>query len=144
MRWSDGLRRRDLKRTAVRRLRADMTDAERILWGFLRNRRFGGVKFRRQQPIGPYIADFFCPSARLIVELDGDQHGIEEQRLHDEARTRYLNEQGYSVIRFSNLDLLKHEDVVMETIERALMPGARPLPEPPSAVRPSLKGRVEQ
>ncbi|MEJ0025394.1 MAG: endonuclease domain-containing protein [Rhizomicrobium sp.] len=144
MRWSDGLRRRDLKQTAARRLRTDMTDAERVLWALLRNRRLGGVKFRRQQPIGPYIADFFCRSARLVVELDGDQHGVAEQQLHDEARTRYLNDQGYSVIRFSNLDVLKHRDVVMESVEHALALGVRPLPEPPLAVRPSLKGRVER
>ena len=56
----------------ARQLRRDMTPAETILWKHLRNRRFGGVKFRRQQPIDYYIADFFCPAARLIIELDGD------------------------------------------------------------------------
>jgi very-short-patch-repair endonuclease len=142
MRWSDGLRRRDLKQSAARKLRVDMTDAERILWAILRNRRFGDKKFRRQQPIGPYIADFFCASAKLIVELDGGQHTETARLKRDEVRTCFLNERGYRVVRISNLDLLKHRDVVIDNLEHALAPGAGPLPEPPSAVRPSLKGRV--
>ena len=74
MRWADGLRRRDLKQPVAKQLRAEMTEAERLLWTALRNKNFGGARFRRQQPTGPYIADFYCAQAKLVIELDGGQH----------------------------------------------------------------------
>jgi very-short-patch-repair endonuclease len=67
-----------------------MTEAERKLWGYLRDRRFGGRKFRRQHPVGPYFLDFYCPEGRLAIELDGSQHAEDAQRLHDEKRSSDL------------------------------------------------------
>jgi very-short-patch-repair endonuclease len=91
----------------ARRLRREATDAERKLWFFLRDKRFGGLRWRRQQPIGPYVVDFFCPSERLIVELDGGQHGDERVKAYDDDRTRWLQARGYRVIRLWNVDFLE-------------------------------------
>src|SRR5215218_2442113 len=86
--------------TNARSLRQEMTPAEQILWKLLRNRRLTGFKFRRQQPIGPYIADFFCAAAGLIVELDGESHlGRTEA---DAARQTAPEAMGYRVLRFHN------------------------------------------
>lgn len=86
--------------TRARELRWNMTDAERKLWAALRRRQILGYRFRRQQPIGPYIADFFCPEAKLIIEVDGSQHGEELQALDDKRRTEWLEKNGYRVLRF--------------------------------------------
>ena len=95
-----------------RTLRRNATDAEALLWSRLRDRRLAGHKFRRQHPIGPYIADFACPDARLVIELDGGQHSPET----DAARTAYIEEQGYMVLRFWNNEALGNPDGVLETI----------------------------
>ena len=92
----------DLKR--ARTLRSHLTDAEQVLWRHLRMRQLGGCKFRRQRPIGPYIVDFVCLEKKLIVELDGGQHT--EQHRYDTLRDRWLNFQGYEVLRFWNDDVL--------------------------------------
>lgn len=113
-------RRLALMRTRARHMRRVPTDAERKLWGRLRNKQLASVRFRRQQPIGPYIADFFCSAARLIIELDGGQHGAELQEKRDAARTQWLTERGYRVMRFANEDFLREPDVVMEAISRAV------------------------
>ena len=84
----------------ARSLRRSQTDSEGRLWGELRSRRLGGWKWRRQAPIGPFIADFYCPAARLVVELDGSQHL--DQAEYDARRTRYLHRLGLTVIRFSS------------------------------------------
>jgi very-short-patch-repair endonuclease len=84
----------------ARQLRVHQTDAEGRLWGELRGRRLGGWKWRRQAPIGPYIVDFYCPAARLVVELDGSQHL--DQVDHDARRTAYLARAGLRVIRFGS------------------------------------------
>ena len=99
-------------------LRKRMTLAEAQLWHQLRNRRLSNYKFRRQAPIGPYIADFLCMSARLIVEVDGGQHA--QRVLHDRQRTDYLESQGYRVLRFWNNDVLGNMDSVLETLTLAL------------------------
>ncbi|RDI97627.1 endonuclease domain-containing protein [Dyella solisilvae] len=113
----------------ARGLRAGQTDAEQLLWHHLRNRRLQGWKFRRQHEIGPYIADFVCPDAGLIVELDGGQHG--DQLAYDEVRTRKLQEEGYRVLRFWNNDVLTNTDSVLEVILEALAsPGPSPRPSP--------------
>ena len=104
-------------RDKVRDLRTNMTEVERRLWLQLRSRRFAGFKFRRQRPIGPYIVDFVCLERALIIELDGSQH-VESE--HDEQRTQYLNEQGYSVLRFWNTDILRHPFGVAEQVLAAL------------------------
>jgi very-short-patch-repair endonuclease len=91
-------------------MRRDMTDAERKLWFLLRDRRLDGAKFRRQAPVGPYVADFVCLSCKLIVEADGGQH-YESPR--DAVRDRWLAREGYAVVRYSNLDILTNPDGVL-------------------------------
>src|ERR1700679_1810836 len=93
-------RRTQLKHAAAKELRANATEMERKRWAVLRRKQLSGVRFRRQQSIGPYIADFFCSSAKLVIELDGDQHGLERQRAHDAARTAWLEARRYRVLRF--------------------------------------------
>jgi very-short-patch-repair endonuclease len=135
-------RRAQLKHEVAKELRADATESERLLWACLRRKQFAGLRFRRQQPLGRYIADFYCSAAKLVIELDGSQHGTRENVTYDAERDEWLNLQGYRVLRFSNDVFLKKRESVLDTIERAIQDSAVPLPEPPSAVRPSLKGRV--
>jgi len=89
-----------LMRDRARALRATQTEVERKLWQRLRNRQLNAAKFRRQHSIGGYIVDFFCLDARLVIELDGSQHGGECGRKADELRTEYLERNGYRVLRF--------------------------------------------
>jgi len=103
----------------ARELRREMTDAERLLWLLLRGRRLTGCKFRRQHPIGPYIVDFVCLRHRLVVEVDGGQHA--DARMHaDECRTKWLQEQGWRVIRVWNDDILYRQNGVLDAIGRAI------------------------
>jgi len=92
-----------------------MTEPEKRLWALVRNNRFG-VKFRRQVPIGPYIVDFFCFSAKLAVELDGSQHYTEEGKEYDFHRDQFLKAYGVTVLRFSNREFLENQDGVMQVI----------------------------
>ena len=108
----------------ARDLRSNPTGPERFMWNLLRTRRLAGWKFRRQAPIGPYIADFFCPDAKLVVELDGGQH--QSQSKYDDDRTRWLEEQGYQVLRFWNNEVLGQSDAVLQTILKALSPSNDP------------------
>jgi very-short-patch-repair endonuclease len=101
----------------ARRLRAQTTDVERLLWSKLRGRQLLGVKFIRQFPVGGYIADFACREHRLIVELDGSQHA---DNAYDAARTAELKALGYRVLRFWNRDVLDELDGVIRAIEAAL------------------------
>jgi 2-isopropylmalate synthase len=94
-------------------MRGAPTDAELRLWRLLRDRRLNGFKFRRQVPIGPYIVDFLCVGARLIVEADGSQHA-ESHR--DQVRDVYLASQGWKVLRFWNPDILRNRESVLDTI----------------------------
>ena len=109
-----------------RELRADMTDAERRLWACLSGRKVAGVRFNRQFPIGPFICDFVSRGLRLVIEVDGGQHGTRADQ--DVARTRFIESQGYRVIRFWNNDVLEHLEGVVIEIERAL--ADRPSPNP--------------
>jgi adenine-specific DNA-methyltransferase len=118
VRKADLARRKILKHALAKTLRANSTDAERILWFMLRGKRLAAPRFRRQQAIGPYIVDFFCPSAKLVVELDGGQHGTDQNIAYDENRTRFLEAKGYRVFRFWNAEVMKHRDVVAEAIYR--------------------------
>ncbi|MCC7049503.1 MAG: endonuclease domain-containing protein [Alphaproteobacteria bacterium] len=102
----------------ARVLRRDSTDAERAMWRLLRSRRLVGHKFRRQLPIGPYIADFACFEGKLVVELDGGQHGIAIAR--DAARTRAIERHGFRVVRFWNNDVLANPEGVLTMILQAL------------------------
>jgi very-short-patch-repair endonuclease len=109
----------------ARELRHHQTDAERKLWGRMRNRQIDGWKFRRQVPYGPYVLDFFCFEADLVIEVDGGQHA-EERAAQDRERTQYLEDQGLHVIRFWNCDVLQEIDSVIEAIYAAL--GQKPAP----------------
>ncbi len=104
----------------ARALRRDSSDAESKLWHFLRDRRLGGFKFRRQHPVGRFILDFYCAEAQLAVELDGGQHAEPYQAAYDEERTRVLNEWGICVLRFWDNDALKNTLGVLEMIWEAL------------------------
>ncbi|TRW18191.1 endonuclease domain-containing protein [Glacieibacterium frigidum] len=95
-------------------LRKTSTEAERKVWRALRDRRFAETKLRRQHSVGPYIADFACISAKLILELDGSQHN--DSREYDARRTAYLNECGWRVVRFPNAEVFTNFDWVMQTI----------------------------
>lgn len=102
----------------ARVLRRDSTDAERAMWRLSRSRHLAGHKFRRQLPIGPYIADFACFARRLVVELDGGRHGIAIAR--DAARTRAIERHGFRVVRFWNNDVLANPEGVLMMIVEAL------------------------
>lgn len=115
----------------ARVLRKNMTDAERRLWYRLRDRRLGDWKFRRQHPVGPYIVDFICIDKKVVIEVDGGQHGENEEA--DLRRTAYLEKQGYRVMRFWNHEVLQETDAVMDTIFDTLEdlpPHPGPLPTP--------------
>ena len=116
----------------VKRLRTFMTDAEQKLWRALRSRG-AGAKFRRQAPLGPYIVDFVCFEARLIVEVDGGQHADNQS---DAERDRYFTEQGYRVLRFWNNDVFKNLEGVLiritEFVDAYPSPGALGAPPSPS------------
>ena len=98
-------------------LRLEMTEAERLLWSILRNRQMGGAKFRRQQPIGPFIADYVCQERRLIVEADGGQHANSDG---DRKRTAFLESKGYRVLRIWNNEIISNLDGVAQKIMIAL------------------------
>jgi len=108
------------RRTTARRLRASATGAEVRLWQHLKRSPMLGSHFRRQVPIGPYIADFACMAARLVVEVDGSQHGRDAGLARDLERTQWLEQEGYRVIRFWNNDVTKNIRVVLEAIDVAL------------------------
>ena len=100
----------------ARELRRAMTPAEIKLWQHIRYNQLG-VQFRRQHAVGPYIVDFFCAKAKLVVEVDGDVHGDPEQAQRDAERTQWLNEQkNYSVVRFWNNDVMRNIDGVLMTL----------------------------
>ncbi|RAZ75111.1 endonuclease domain-containing protein [Mesorhizobium atlanticum] len=101
------------KRNFARSMRREPTEAEDRLWHELRGRRLDNIKFRRQVPMGRYVADFVCAEARLIVEIDGSQHA--ESR-HDQERDAELKARGFRVLRFWNDDVLKELDAVCDTI----------------------------
>jgi len=107
----------------ARHLRRESTDAERLLWFHLRDRRLG-VKFRRQQPIGPFIVDFLSVEAAVIIELDGSQHHEDV----DAGRTGFLERRGYRVLRFWNHDVLVHTEAVLEVILASVALTPTPLP----------------
>ena len=110
------------RRTVLsRRLRKNMTDTEVRLWSHIRRRQIDGWKFRRQHPIGEYIVDFYCPAARLVIELDGSSHDHEVQFAYDQARQRWLEAKGYKVLRFSaDSDKEDYLEGVWESIQYEL------------------------
>ena len=102
----------------ARELRKEATKEERRLWGVINNRQIHGIRFNRQVPIGPFICDFVARSAKLVVELDGGQHG--EAIIYDERRTKFLEERGYRVLRFWNHEVMKSLDDIVRVIGEAL------------------------
>lgn len=109
----------DIKEHA-RYMRQNPTPAERTLWRRLRAKQVGGFRFRRQHPIGRFIADFYCAAARLVIEIDGSIHDATEQREYDAARQAHLEEVGLRVLRFSNAEVINETDVVVEVIVEAV------------------------
>ncbi|MBR0694153.1 DUF559 domain-containing protein [Bradyrhizobium lablabi] len=101
----------------ARRLRANQTEAETVLWNRIRNRQIDGYKFARQVPIGHYIRDFVCRESRMVIEVDGGQHA---ESAADALRDRYLASEGYRVLRFWNNDVLRNIEGVLITIQLEL------------------------
>ena len=104
----------------ARGLRRQQTLAERVLWNKLRNLQLEGTKFRRQQPIGDYILDFVNLESKLVVEIDGGQHNHKQIREKDEQRTKWLESEGYRILRFWNNDVLTNTEGVCLLIQEAL------------------------
>ena len=105
----------------AKRLRRDLTEAERRLWSRLRRRQLEGHYFRRQVPLGPYVADFACLDGKLVVEVDGGQHAVEADR--DAVRDKWLESRGYRILRFWNNDVLRNTEAVLAEILGALEAG---------------------
>ena len=114
----------------ARELRLRQTDVERKLWARLRDRRLDGLKFRRQHPCGPFIADFVCEDAKLIVELDGSQHGEEGTAAADAERTKLLRGLGYEIFRVWNSDVNTNMDGVLNGIYAAATARLKLSPSP--------------
>ncbi len=108
------------QRDRARELRGNLTKAERVLWRRIRYRQIFGHKFRRQAPIGPFIVDFLCVEQRLVIELDGGQHGMAGGQASDAVRDRVLAAQGFAVLRFWNNEVAENLDGVLERIAEAL------------------------
>jgi very-short-patch-repair endonuclease len=104
---------RPAQRASARRMRRTPTDAEKKFWWLLRDRRLGGLKFRRQVPLGRYVFDFVCFGAKLVVEADGGQHA---GSCHDVDRDAWLAQQGFQVVRYWNTDILGNPDGVLEDL----------------------------
>jgi len=102
------------------RLRREMTDAERKIWSKIRRKQINELQFFRQKPIGKYIVDFYCPKARLIIEIDGGQHYLGQNIIADQKRVDQLSKLGFRVVRFTNLDILKNINSVVEKIKKIL------------------------
>ena len=109
-----------LLRDFARQNRREMTESETVLWNALRNE-FRGIKFRRQHPIGDYIADFLCLKAKLVIEVDGGYHDKPQQQLEDQWRTEFLQQKGYRVIRFTNEEVNTDVKGVISRIKEELI-----------------------
>nr|WP_128928011.1 DUF559 domain-containing protein [Bradyrhizobium guangxiense] len=105
-----------IRRAAAKKLRANTTPHERALWRALKDLPMDGSHFRRQVPIGPYFVDFFCPAKRLIIELDGGYHNEDDTAARDLERQRWLEHEGYRVIRFWNSEIAVDLTAVLERI----------------------------
>jgi len=105
-----------IRRAAAKKLRANTTPDERILWRGLKELPVEGTHFRRQAPIGPYIVDFFCPAAHLIIELDGGHYNDDETAKRDRVRQLWLEREGYRVVRFWNSEITGNLTAVLERI----------------------------
>ena len=128
-----------MKPSRPRQLRRDATDAERRLWLALRDRRLQGVKFRRQEPIGPYVADFLCPEHGLVVEVDGGQHATADESRRD----AFIEAEGFRILRFWNNEVLGNLEGVLTRIVEAVGSPSPPSP-PPSPPSPAARERGER
>jgi very-short-patch-repair endonuclease len=117
-----------------RALRTNSTDAERLIWAALRNHRMKGASFRRRAPTGPYIVDFICHAASLVIEIDGGQHFEPRHEQRDARRDAFLASKGLRVLRFSNHDVMTNRAGVLETIAAAIE-------HAPSLTLPRKRGR---
>ena len=106
----------DTQRLRARNLRNNPTPQEKILWSYLKNKNLNGLKFRRQYPIGKYIVDFVCIELKLIIELDGGQHNEDKNIIYDSERTKFLESNGYNVVRFWNNDIDNNIEGVYEKL----------------------------
>jgi very-short-patch-repair endonuclease len=118
----------------ARKLRREITLPEVLLWQRLRGKA-GGIKFRRESPIGPYVADFYCSKARLVIEIDGEAHNRSERPVRDANRDAFLRENGYKVLRISASDILKDVDAAADLIVRSSQ-AEIPLHQPLAGPRP--------
>ncbi|KQQ36470.1 MULTISPECIES: endonuclease domain-containing protein [Rhizobium/Agrobacterium group] len=109
-------------RRSAKRLRRELTKAESAMWTMLRDFRQFGARFRRETPIGPYIADFAWLSARIVIEVDGDSHETDHGRAHDVRRDAFMKGQGFTVMRFDNHQVIDGPDYVFTTIEALIAP----------------------
>jgi very-short-patch-repair endonuclease len=134
------------KRERAKQLRSNATEPEQRLWRALKQIPVYGSHFRRQVPIGTYVADFACLKARLIIELDGGHHSQNDVAAKDEARTRWLETEGYRIVRFWNAELIQNMNGVLDTIYAALYGSpysealALPPPPPPGPRPPPPRG----
>jgi very-short-patch-repair endonuclease len=109
-----------IMRKRARALRTDSTEAEKVLWRLVRAHRLNGIAFRRQTPIGPYIADFVSHSAKLVIERDGGQHYEDVHEKRDKRRDSFFRSKGFRVLRFSNHDVLTNREGVWDVIAAAV------------------------
>ncbi len=101
-------------------LRKSLTPTEELFWKIVRNRNLLGLKFRRQHPIGPFIADFYCHELKLVVEIDGDVHELEDVKQRDAQRENYIRELGLKVLRFQNDDVFKNAHLIEEALQAVI------------------------
>jgi very-short-patch-repair endonuclease len=113
-------------RTRARTLRRELTKAEQEMWNLLRDFRPRGARFRRETPIGPYIADFAWLSAKIIVEVDGNSHETDDGKRHDKQRDAWLKGQGFNVLRFDNDQILDNPDYVFVALEAVISSSLKP------------------
>ena len=130
-----------MNKVIARKLRKNLTEAEKVLWQRLRLRQLHGYKFRRQCAIGHYVADFACFERKLIIEIDGGQHS--DQVSHDSERTKWFESQGFRVMRFWNNQMLKETDAVIEVISNALPPHLNPPPQGGRKILLAMTSRLQ-
>lgn len=121
-------------------LRKNQTDAEKLLWSKLRNKQMCGYKFFRQYGIGSYIADFYCPQLKIVIEIDGGQHFSEDGKQYDDERNKFMKALDITTIRFTNLDVLINIDAVLQNIEYRFTLIFSELPPAPSLPKRGIKG----
>ena len=108
--------------TFAKNLRKNSTEAEKLLWRYLKAKQLGDLKFRRQEIIGKYIVDFVCFAKKIIIELDGSQHAEEKNKIKDQVRDQWLRDQGFVVLRFWDNDVLKNIEGAWEEIAKHCCP----------------------